>query len=483
MKKSSLSGLVILFLWVWGLPAEARQQIRIACIGNSITYGHGLPDPRTDSYPAQLQALLGSGYEVINFGVSSKTVIRNCDNAYMATAQYQQALKSRPDLVFIKLGTNDSRLPYRLQVNSFVADYKVLIRSFQALPSRPRIVLLLPVSSYLQDTTRQTDAMISRLIIPRIRQVAFEEKLEILDLHALTEDRQAWYPDRLHPNLPGATAIARRLYELVVSKAEKKESDIFRQLKAPYQVSSFYGYDCAEFDFQGRQCKVVKPRRVAAGKPWIWRARFWGVEPQTDIALLDRGFHLVYCDAAELFGNAQAISLWNDFYACMRKAGLARKTVLEGFSRGGVYVYNWAAANPGKVAAVYADAPVLDLKSWPGGKGASRGSAADWEKVKQDYGLGSEEAAQDFRGSPLDQVTAIVKGCFPMLHVVGDADEVVPVGENTALFEKQVQALGGHIKVIGKAGVGHHPHSLANPQPIVDFILQATGKQVAFPSL
>jgi S-formylglutathione hydrolase FrmB len=157
----------------------------------------------------------------------------------------------------------------------------------------------------------------------------------------------------------------------------------------------------------------------------------------------------------------------------MQQAGLARKAVLEGMSRGGVYMYNWAAQNPGKVACVYADAPVLDLRSWPGGKGQSKGSPADWEKFKQAYGYTSEEQTQDFKNNPLDLVAKIVKGKYPMLHVVGDADEVVPVAENTTPFEQKVKALGGNIQVIHKPGVNHHPHSLANPQPIVDFIMKA----------
>jgi pimeloyl-ACP methyl ester carboxylesterase len=240
-------------------------------------------------------------------------------------------------------------------------------------------------------------------------------------------------------------------------------------------ITSFRGFDCANFTFNGRSCKVVRPRRPAPGLPWVWRARFWGVEPQTDVALLERGFHVVYCDVAELFGNAEAIDLWDAFYRKMRRAGLARKACLEGFSRGGVYVYNWALANPGKVAAVYADAPVLDLKSWPGGKGQGPGSPADWDKFKKHYGFTTDEQALQFKGNPLDNAARLAKAGYPMLHVVGDADEVVPVAENTTLFAARVKAAGGQITVIHKPGVGHHPHSLANPSPIVNFILQAVG--------
>lgn len=455
------------------VKGKALARVRIACIGNSITEGYGVQYRETESYPSQLQTLLGYDYEVLNFGVSSKTAIKSSDNSYMATGKYQEALKSSPDIVMIKLGTNDSRMPYRANIAAqFIPDYKTLVHSFQALPSHPRIILLLPVASWLTDTVKQTDKAIKELVIPRIQQIAYEEKLELVDLHAITVDKEALFPDKLHPDAAGATIIAKRLCEAVANKTTR-DFDIFPTLPQPYTVSSFYGYDCADFTFQGRNAKIVKPRVVATGRPWVWRARFWGHEPQTDIALLDRGFHIVYCDASELFGNVAAVALWNGFYQYLHKAGLASKAVMEGMSRGGVYVYNWAAQHPKKVACVYADAPVLDLKSWPGGKGAGKGSAGDWEVFKKDYGYTTEEATVAFKNSPLDKVAAIVKGKYPMLHVVGDADDVVPVAENTTLFEQRVKALGGNIQVIHKPGVGHHPHSLPDPQPIVDFVLNA----------
>ena len=451
----------------------AQQKIRIACIGNSITAGYRLQHPETEAYPAQLQQLLGTNYEVMNFGVSAKTVVHT-GNAYTATDKYKQALLSNPNIVFIKLGTNDSRLPYRSDIaQHFESDYTNIINSFRSLTSKPRIILLLPVSSYLTDTSRQTDAAIVQWVLPHIREVAFKEKLELIDLHSITATKPELFPDSLHPSVNGATIIAKRLYEAVMLKTDRK-FDIFEKIEASYKTSSFYGYDCADFLFKDCEAKIVKPRFAAPGHPWIWRARFWGHEPQTDIALLDRGFHLVYCDASELFGNAEAVNLWNAFYTFLHKAGLAKRVAMEGMSRGGVYIYNWAAVNPGKVSCIYADAPVLDLKSWPGGKGKGPGSKADWEIFKKDYGYSTEEETADFKNNPMDKIAEIVKGKYPMLHVVGDADEVVPVDENTAPFEKMILAAGGDIKVIHKPGIGHHPHSLANPQPIVDYILKST---------
>ncbi|HLP38183.1 alpha/beta hydrolase family protein [Lacibacter sp.] len=237
--------------------------------------------------------------------------------------------------------------------------------------------------------------------------------------------------------------------------------------------SSFYGYTMHDFIYNGRACKIVIPHKTAKGNPWIWRARFWGHEPQTDTVLLSKGYHVVYCDVVELYGNNYAVKIWNKFYALMQKGGLAKKVVLEGMSRGGLYIYNWAAENPDKVACVYADAPVLDIKSWPGGLGSGPGSQPEWDSCKKAWNLFSKDQIRRFKNSPLDKVKKIVKGGYPMLHVCGEDDEVVPMSENTDLFEQRVRAHGGNITVLRKKGVKHHPHSLKDPTVIVDFILRS----------
>lgn len=242
----------------------------------------------------------------------------------------------------------------------------------------------------------------------------------------------------------------------------------------PGKKSEWNGFDRYDFEVAGAKAIVVAPREAAAGRPWIWRARFFGHEPQTDIALLERGFHLTYCEVGGLFGAPPAVERWDAFYAEMTtKYGFGKKAALEGMSRGGLIIYNWAKANPDKVSCIYADAPVCDIRSWPGGKGQGKGSAGDWAKCLAVYGL-TEAEAESFKGNPIDGLKPLADAGVPLLHVVGDADDVVPVEENTAILEKRYQELGGSIKVIHKPGVGHHPHSLKDPKPIVDFILQNT---------
>ena len=98
-------------------------------------------------------------------------------------------------------------------------------------------------------------------------------------------------------------------------------------------------------------------------------------EPQADLALVGKGFHVAYMDVQNMYGAPAALDLMDPFYRHLTQdRGLSRRAVLEGFSRGGLFSLNWAARHPDEVACIYNDAPVCDFKSWPGGRGRSKGS-------------------------------------------------------------------------------------------------------------
>jgi len=252
------------------------------------------------------------------------------------------------------------------------------------------------------------------------------------------------------------------------AQGAQRDFDIFRALDAAgieYTVSDFAGYVCAEFQLKGRECKVVKPKEVAKGHPWRWRARFWAHEPQTDIALLEKGYHLVYYDQSELLGNDECIANWNHFYELLHNAGLSQKVVLEGMSRGAFYALNWAAANPYKVASVYIDNPLLDCRYF-----ADREPGEMTRDIIKSFNLSGIEAIRTFNNNPTDKVQEIVAGGYPILILCADQDEAVPL-YTIQEFEKKVKDAGGKITVMVKKGFKHHPHSFPDPKPIVDFIL------------
>ncbi len=239
----------------------------------------------------------------------------------------------------------------------------------------------------------------------------------------------------------------------------------------------WHGYETLDSVMNGHSYKIVFPDIPNENRDWIWRARFWGHEPQTDLALLEQGFHVAYIEVGGLFGNEQAIEIWDAFYEeLISEYQLNPKVVLEGLSRGGLIVYNWANLNADKLACIYADAPVCDFKSWPWGYGVGVGSEPAWKECLEQYEL-TEEQSLSFKGNPVDHLENIAMAKVPILHVVGDADKVVPVSENTGLLRKRLIELGWDMKVLHKPGVGHHPHSLKDPKPIVDYILIHTGNR------
>lgn len=239
-------------------------------------------------------------------------------------------------------------------------------------------------------------------------------------------------------------------------------------------VDTWHGFKRHRFAVAGCSAWVVEPKQALPGRPWSWCMEF--PDAFTDRcaapALLEKGFHHAHISVGNTFGSPKAISQFDAFYEAVIAHGLARKAVLIGISRGGLYAYRWAARNPDRVAVIYGDAPVCDFKSWPGGKGQGKGSPGDWQELMKCYGFKDEAEALSFRGNPVDLLEPLAKARVALIHVVGDTDDVVPWKENTGLVEEGYRKLDGVMKVIHKPGVGHHPHGLEDPSPVVDFILE-----------
>lgn len=239
---------------------------------------------------------------------------------------------------------------------------------------------------------------------------------------------------------------------------------------------TWHGYAMWEFERAGRPCKVVLPKEAAQGQPWVWRGVFWGHEPQTEIAMLAKGWAVAWVGTSDLLGSPQCVKERTAFYTFLtEKHGFSKKPVLLGMSRGGLCSLAWAIANPDCVTALYLDAPVCDLRSWPGGKGTSPGSDGDWQNLLKLYGL-TEETAAEAKISPVDTFAPLAERKIPLLFVCGDADKVVPYTEHAEVFITRYEKAGAPVQKIIKPGVDHHPHSLPDPAPIVAFMLEAWDK-------
>jgi len=261
-------------------------------------------------------------------------------------------------------------------------------------------------------------------------------------------------------------AVLAAIFAVATICARSQETNTF-----PGKRSTWFGFERCDFEVDGKAVLVVAPKVVAPGRPWVWHGEFFGHKPNPDIALLGRGFHVAYMSVPDMLGSPRMVKHWNAFYEQLtQRHGFAKKAALVGLSRGGLYCYNWATENAEKVACIYGDAPVCDFKSWPGAFGKGKRSDRDWQLVLKEYGFKSDDDARAYSKNPVDNLAPLAAAKVPLLHVFGDADEVVPWEENTGVVARRYQELGGSITMIRKPGVQHHPHGLDDSTPIMNFI-------------
>ncbi len=217
--------------WLKARQTPKPGAIRVACIGNSITDGHGIDMRTAYGYPALLQKKLGDGYWVKNFGVSSRTLLNKGDFPYMKEVAWQDALAFKPDVVVIKLGTNDSK-PQNWQYGSeFRSDLEQMITTLRpalAAPAKkgkkvkaavaeakPRILLCTPVPAF-KPSWDISDSVITNEIIPIQQEVAKQYGLQVIDLHTLFAGAEdLLLDDGIHPNDKGAARLADIISEVI----------------------------------------------------------------------------------------------------------------------------------------------------------------------------------------------------------------------------------------------------------------------------
>lgn len=264
-------------------------------------------------------------------------------------------------------------------------------------------------------------------------------------------------------------------FALIFAAGVSLDGGVAAEIPAPVfpgTSKDYHGYVCHQFTVDGKGVLVVEPLQSLPGRPWVWRTMFWDAFPAADIALLKAGFYVAFMDVGNTFGCPDAMKHFNAFYSTLTtQYGLSTKPALEGLSRGGLYAYRWAYVNTEKIGCIYGDAPVCDMKSWPGGKGKGQGSPADWQEAIKVYHFSNEQEMMNFKGNPIDILAPIAAAHIPIIHVCGDADSALPEDENTDIVRDRYMKLGGDFALIVKQGCGHHPHGLSDPTPVVNFIL------------
>ena len=200
--------------WLRSFKAPRKDAVRVACIGNSITFGAGIKNRSRDSYPSVLARMLGDNYWVKNFRVSARTMLNKGDHPYMNEPAYKNALAFNPNIVVIKLGTNDSKSFNWKYKADFMKDAQNMINAFKGLPSQPKIYLCYPSKAYLTGDGINDD-IISKEIIPMIKKLAKKNDLSVIDLHTAMDGMPELFPDRIHPNEKGAQVMAKAVYQSI----------------------------------------------------------------------------------------------------------------------------------------------------------------------------------------------------------------------------------------------------------------------------
>lgn len=205
------------------------KTIRVACVGDSITFGSGLKNRQQDSYPAVLGRWLGAGWDVRNFGVSGATLLKKGDRPYDRQKAHAEALAFAPDIVVIMLGTNDSKhrgdgsLDSNRALNNwqykadFVPDYEALIAGFRKANPQAKIYVCLPTPCF-PGRWGINNGTIHDEIIPLVRQVAADTRAGVIDLNSALAGKKDLFPDTVHPNPAGARLMAAAVYHTLTGK-------------------------------------------------------------------------------------------------------------------------------------------------------------------------------------------------------------------------------------------------------------------------
>ncbi len=195
----------------------------------------------------------------------------------------------------------------------------------------------------------------------------------------------------------------------------------------PFRKTDGEGFGVKAPEKGRRRCIVVVPKQPAPGNPWSWQGCYWDHEPQAEVELLRRGFHIAFI-------SPNPGKEWDAWYTYLTEQhGLSKKPAFDGMSMGGVNAYEWSTANPEKVSCIYADNPAI-------------------------------------RPGAFAKLGDLARNDVSLLNVCGSQDFLLE--RHTLAIEDRYHRLGGRITVMIKEGPAHHPHSLRDPKPIADWIVE-----------
>lgn len=214
----------------WTKPKKGK--IKVACVGDSITYGCMVENWYINQYPVVLQKKLGSKYDVRNCGMSARTGTKSGDHPYCKERIYRLSLEFEPDIVVIMFGTNDSKVENWKGAEQFREEYREFLTSYASLNSNPAMYIVTPPHGFYRDGN-SSGPLRFNIQLPKIREIresilllADELNANVIDLFSMTADKNDWFgKDGVHPNATGARAIAQIVFEAICVTEEGKKHD------------------------------------------------------------------------------------------------------------------------------------------------------------------------------------------------------------------------------------------------------------------
>lgn len=250
------------------------------------------------------------------------------------------------------------------------------------------------------------------------------------------------------------------------------------QEKAP----TWHGFQQQTFKIDTTSAYIIVPPKPLPGNPWLWRTYSPEFHIEIDSILVTRGFYIGFINVnnKELYGQPALMQIWEKFYQYLvTEKKLSTKPALSGAVRGSLCEFAWAKLHPDKLSVLYAENPVSEIKSWPGGKMKGVGATPDqWKQLLTAYQF-TEEQALAFSDNPKDNLEKLAAYKVPLYFSFGLHDAMIPMEENALVIVQAYIKAGGPVMVhpmtVGKQEQNGHHVTIENPGEIADFIVRAAG--------
>lgn len=467
----------------WFLRGETKKKILF--LGDGITCENSYADILKDYFETLNPS---SETEIIKSALGGETISGLSEPSLKAPRpclfdRLDEAVSCKPDAVVFCYGTNDGI--YHPFSNKRFTDFKNAVQKLIDIlySENIKIVAMTPPpfdasaaepaedENYSEHAPCESYGEVVEKYSGYITKLEGDKRIEaIIDLNGILKD----FAEKKKETDSTYKMSEPEAHDLIARTVLKELFNI--TLTAPigdFTDAAYHGFERKNFYFAGREATFILPKKWAEGKPWIWRAEFLGAFDAADRAMLENGWGLAYLNLSDMYGCDEAVDIMHRFQTELVKMfSLREKSVLFGFSRGGLYSVNYSAKYPECIAGIYLDAPVIDIYSWPGGfgEGSSNPKSTVWLECKMLYGA-DDKKKNSYKETLPAKFDVLLKNNIPVMYVAGGADSVVPYLENGVYLVDTYLKGGGKIKIYIESWRDHHPHSLEEPSEIVRYII------------